>query len=73
MDSWFVDTTPGSNLDHENAHGICAFCLSGPMSWCSSKINAKYLKKPFQKTKVACPKNGKGWHSMSCDKILKFN
>jgi hypothetical protein len=70
MDSWSVDATPGSNLAHENAHGI--YLLSGPVSLCSSKITAKYFKKTFQKTKAACPKNGKGWHSMSCENILKF-
>jgi len=61
MDSWSVDATPGSNLAHENAHGI--YLLSRPVSLCSSKITAKYFKKTFQKTKAACPKNGKGWHS----------
>lgn len=72
MDSWFVDATPGSNLAHENAHGICAFCLSGPISMCKSKITAKYFKKNLPKDKRCMPKNGKGCYSMSCDNILKF-
>jgi hypothetical protein len=70
MNSWFVDATPGSNLAHENAHGICAFCLSGPMSWCSSKINAKYLKKnPSKRQKLHAQKMAKA--GIPCH-VIKF-
>lgn len=59
MDSCFVDATPGSNLAYENAHGICTFCLSGQISLCSSKITAKYFKKPSKGQKLHAHKMAK--------------
>jgi hypothetical protein len=38
----------------------------------TSKTAAMYFEKTFQNIKAACSKEGKGWHSKSCNQTCKM-